>query len=239
MERPSHITFNKHLPWSRRAQFLAFAISIQLAGFWLFTHGLTTHVTIIIHDLGFVQARDKQTPPPKPPEPDIAKKLLIIDPIPQDFKTASQPASDGGGITVTPTPPTGDTGSVRPQQSIIHAAVGISATHTVPPYPPIARRIGAEGKVTFRLTVSAEGRGRDVQRPRRARPDRAGLDSGTLGLQAGAGKWGAGGKPGFAHGDLQPRGPALKTRHLPGTGGGAGPGKGGTRGPKAFACPRP
>jgi len=158
MERPSHITFNKHLPWSRRAQFLAFAISIQLAGFWLFTHGLTTHVTIIIHDLGFVQARDKQTPPPKPPEPDIAKKLLIIDPIPQDFKTASQPASDGGGITVTPTPPTGDTGSVRPQQSIIHAAVGISATHTVPPYPPIARRIGAEGKVTFRLTVSAEGR---------------------------------------------------------------------------------
>jgi TonB family protein len=36
--------------------------------------------------------------------------------------------------------------------------VGIAATHTVPPYPPIARRIGAEGKVTLRLTVTAEGR---------------------------------------------------------------------------------
>ena len=33
-----------------------------------------------------------------------------------------------------------------------------SSTHTVPPYPPIARRMGAEGKVTLRLTVSAEGR---------------------------------------------------------------------------------
>jgi outer membrane biosynthesis protein TonB len=39
-----------------------------------------------------------------------------------------------------------------------HAPVGILSTHTVPPYPPIARRIGAEGKVTLRLTVSAEGR---------------------------------------------------------------------------------
>ena len=28
----------------------------------------------------------------------------------------------------------------------------------MPPYPPVARRIGAEGQVTLRLTVSAEGR---------------------------------------------------------------------------------
>jgi protein TonB len=38
------------------------------------------------------------------------------------------------------------------------APIGIASTHTVPPYPPIARRIGAEGKVTLRLTVTAEGR---------------------------------------------------------------------------------
>jgi protein TonB len=36
--------------------------------------------------------------------------------------------------------------------------MSIAATHTAPPYPPIARRIGAEGKVTLRLTVTAEGR---------------------------------------------------------------------------------
>jgi protein TonB len=43
-------------------------------------------------------------------------------------------------------------------KGIDRALAGIPGTHTVPPYPPIARRIGAEGKVTLRLTVSAEGK---------------------------------------------------------------------------------
>jgi periplasmic protein TonB len=158
MERPSHITFNKHLPWSRRAPFFAVAIGIQLAGFWLFTHGLATGVTTIIHDFEFVQTHDKQTPPPKPPEPAIKKKLEVVVIPPPIFNTEQPSKPGGGGITGTTTSPTGDTGSVKPQQPVIRAAVGIAATHTVPPYPPIARRIGAEGKVTFRLTLSAEGR---------------------------------------------------------------------------------
>ena len=158
MERPSHITFDRNPSWSRRAPFFAVAISIQLAGFWLFTHGLAAHMPDIIHDFVFVDTPEKQLPPVKPLEPNIAKKLPVIEDIPQDFKTDSQAKPDGGGITVTPTPPTGDTGSARPQPPVIRAAVGIAATHTVPPYPPIARRIGAEGKVTFRLIVSPEGR---------------------------------------------------------------------------------
>jgi protein TonB len=40
----------------------------------------------------------------------------------------------------------------------MRAAIGIASTHTLPPYPPVARRIGAEGKVTLNLTVTAEGR---------------------------------------------------------------------------------
>jgi len=35
---------------------------------------------------------------------------------------------------------------------------GITATHTVPPYPPVERRLGIEGTVTFRLTVGTDGR---------------------------------------------------------------------------------
>jgi protein TonB len=157
MERPSHITLNKHLPWSRRAPFFAIAISIQLAGFWLFTHGLAGHLPTIVRCFCYVPVIEKNTPPPKPPEPNIAKKLPVIEDIPPAFTTDQPPKSDGGGVTTTLTPPTGDTGSTRPQP-VIHAAVGIASTHTVPPYPPIARRIGAEGKVTFRLIVSAEGR---------------------------------------------------------------------------------
>jgi protein TonB len=155
MERPSHITFNKHLPWSRRAPFLAVAVSIQLAGFWLFTHGLATGVPTIIRDFVFVAAREKQVQTVKPPEPVLKKVESPVVP-PPIFTTEQAPR--GGGITMTTTPSISEVGSDKPQQSVIHAAVGITATHTVPPYPPIARRIGAEGKVTFRLTVSAEGR---------------------------------------------------------------------------------
>lgn len=155
MERPSHITFNRHLPWSRRAPFLAVAVSIQLAGFWLFTHGLATGVPTIIRDFVFVATREKQMQAVKPPEPVLKKVESPVVP-PPIFTTEQAPK--GGGITTTTTPSISEAGSDKPQQSVIHAAVGITATHTVPPYPPIARRIGAEGKVTFRLTVSAEGR---------------------------------------------------------------------------------
>lgn len=38
------------------------------------------------------------------------------------------------------------------------APVSIAATRTTPPYPVIARRVGWEGTVMLRLTVSPQGR---------------------------------------------------------------------------------
>ena len=154
MERPSHITFDKHQPWSRRLPFVAMAISLQLAGLWLFTHGLNTHLPGIIHDVMFVPMQEKEVPPVKPPEPDITKKLKVIDVIPQDFKMEPSKSSTG---PVEVMPPPGD-GVTKPVQHMLRAAVGILSTHTVPPYPPVALRMDAEGKVTLRLSVSAEGR---------------------------------------------------------------------------------
>lgn len=154
MERPSHIIFDKHQPWSRRLPFFAMAVSLQLAGLWLFTHGLATHLPPIFQPFHYVPDVEKTTPAPKPPEPDIAQKLKVIDVIPQDFKTEPSKSS-AGSIEVLPPP--GD-GGIKPVQHILRAAVGILSTHTVPPYPPVALRMDAEGKVTLRLSVSAEGR---------------------------------------------------------------------------------
>jgi protein TonB len=121
----------------------------------LFVHGLTSYrIGEIIHDIEIVPVRpDESVKPIKPPEPVLTK--------PQEVK-AEKPvfttdrSSDDKAITVEEgqkqallvTPP------VVPDRS----AVSITAARTVPPYPPIARRIGAEGKVTLRLTVSADGR---------------------------------------------------------------------------------
>jgi periplasmic protein TonB len=156
MERPSHNIFDQHQPFSRRAPLFAMAIGLQLAGFWLFTHGLASHVPAIIHDINFVFTPEKEMPPAKPPELQITKSLAVpVAPKP-DFMTA-EPSKGDGGIIAT-LPPANDTGSTGPRETTVHAAVGIQSTHTVPPYPPIARRIGAEGKVTLQLTVSTEGR---------------------------------------------------------------------------------
>ena len=155
MERPSHITFDKHQPWSRRVPFFAMAISLQLAGLWLFTHGLAPKVSDIIHDFTFVPTHEAQKPPVKPPEPPIIKRLQVIDPIPPTFTTDPQPKPGGVSSFVPPS----DGGAIpNPPEHVLRAAVGIMSTHTVPPYPTVSRRIGAEGKVTLRLNVSAEGR---------------------------------------------------------------------------------
>lgn len=69
MERPSHITFDRNPSWSRRAPFFAVAISIQLVGFWLFTHGLAGQIAKFIPPINFVVVHDKETPRVKPPEP--------------------------------------------------------------------------------------------------------------------------------------------------------------------------
>ena len=155
MERPSHIVFERHQSLSRRAPLFAMAIGLQLAGFWLFSHGLATHVSSVIHDIVFIPTEEKEVPPAKPPEPVLKNAEIPV--VPEPIYTV-EPASGAGGITTTTEPPVIDKGGIRQQEKIDHAAVGIVSTHSVPPYPPVARRIGAEGKVTLRLTVSVEGR---------------------------------------------------------------------------------
>ncbi len=58
MERPSHIIFDRHQSFSRRAPLFAMAIGLQLAGVWLFAHGLASHVPTMIHDFEFVPTHD-------------------------------------------------------------------------------------------------------------------------------------------------------------------------------------
>ncbi|HKX64267.1 MAG TPA: energy transducer TonB, partial [Rhizomicrobium sp.] len=88
----------------------------------------------------------------KPPEPTIAKKIPTETPIAPKFRT--EKSQSGNSITLV-LPTTNDPPASKEPDRAMAAVPG---THTVPPYPPIARRIGAEGKVTLRLTVSAEGK---------------------------------------------------------------------------------
>lgn len=152
MERPSHIVFDTH-HFSRRLPVIAVALSLQLAAVWLFTHGLKNSVVHIGPGiLEVVQIPDVVKPREKPPEPNIpttVKKETALEPIFKPEKTT------GGNLI--PQPPSNTNNLLQPR-GLDRVLAAIPGTHTVPPYPPIARRIGAEGKVTLRLTVSAEGK---------------------------------------------------------------------------------
>jgi hypothetical protein len=136
MERPSHIIFDTHQSLSHRLPLLGLAASLQIAIFWLFTHGLGSGVVhSIIHDIELQPFKEKVDTGPKPPPIDVqTQKRIELPPVtPLIFNTAREPGSTA--ITTTPanTTTTQSAGADR-------APVSIAATHTVPPYPGIAQR---------------------------------------------------------------------------------------------------
>jgi protein TonB len=154
MERPSHIIFDtRH--FSHRLPLVGLALSLQAAAVWLFMHGLaigTFHLPP--GPITLTPLDDPPQPRVKPPEPTF-QPLPIPKPA-DPLSGVTFAPSERGAITVSPAPEPGPT-APNPT-GITRSPVSISATHTAPPYPPIARRIGVEGKVTLRLTVTAEGR---------------------------------------------------------------------------------
>lgn len=155
MERPSHILFVRHSPFSR-VPLAGVAVGLQLVGFWLFTYGLVSHITKFLPP-PLINVRvnpdelPRTPPPPLPPltHVDVPKvPRPVIDVAPGPSQTT---------ITATTSTPPQTTARTVPA-GVDRAAVGITATHTVPPYPVVERRLGIEGTVTLRLTVGTEGR---------------------------------------------------------------------------------
>ena len=154
MERPSHIHFDsRHV--SNRLPLIGMALSFQVAALWLFVHGFS-HYRFATSPPDLTISAIPETPakqPVRPPEPvmsqpkPVTAEKPIFDTAPGERSAFNVDQRQSPTIVPTVTPPGAD-----------RAPVSITATHTVPPYPPIERRIGVEGKVTLRLTVNAEGR---------------------------------------------------------------------------------
>jgi protein TonB len=155
MERPSHLPIQR-LSSVFRLPSIGLAVLLQFAGLWLFTQGLSQgafkFVPPIWVDPIAPQPLPRTPPPPLPPQMQIEIPKV---PVPS-FTTDLPPQSKGGITAATNTPPAQGPAPSKPA-GIDRAAVGITATHTTPPYQPIARRLGAEGTVTLRLTVGTDG----------------------------------------------------------------------------------
>ncbi|HEY2836102.1 MAG TPA: energy transducer TonB [Rhizomicrobium sp.] len=153
MERPSHILFARHSSLSR-APLVGLAIGLQLAGFWLFAHGLKDQVLKLVPGVIHLdpiepQVMPRTPPPPLPPMQQVEPVKVPLPPI--EYSRGGDPGPTFGPSN-PPQPPTPPTST-----GVDRAAISIAGTHTVPPYPVVERRLGIEGTVTLRLTVGTEG----------------------------------------------------------------------------------
>jgi protein TonB len=154
MERPSHILFTRHSPFSR-APLVGLAVGLQFVGFWLFTQGLVSHIAKFLPPPPItVEVKPDEAlrapPPPLPPDTRIE--------IPKAPQPVIEIAPGPSQSTITATTSTPQQTTTKPLSTgVDRAAVGITATHTVPPYPVVEQRLGIEGTVTLRLTVGTEG----------------------------------------------------------------------------------
>ncbi len=161
MERPSHsIKALQFHTGPRRATGMGLSFLIPpLLGLGLMW-GFVAETVKPLPPTDYIDVQEKveqRTPPPpvpntvKPHVPTVTAPTVLIE-------------APSGGTTITtmvpqtkeppvPTPP-----QPKPNPVPDRAAVSIAATHTSPPYPTLARRLAAEGRVTLRLTILPDGK---------------------------------------------------------------------------------
>ena len=124
-----------------------FAGLLQVAAIWALIEGLNIKVwpTPDPHTtIDFVKNTDDHGKPP-PPNPNLVDpgKVTVSEP-----RWVTDSDEDPHAITPNtgPTSPASDSG-----------VAGITNTHTIPPYPLIAIRLGEAGTVRLHLTISPQG----------------------------------------------------------------------------------
>lgn len=136
---------------NRRILSLGAVGAIHIALLYALVHAMTgSTIPVFQGPIDVVRIIDKT--PPKNVDPVEVKMVQPEDVTvqPPDFDTQ---ADNDNSITVRR-----DVAKTIPQQPIAPtAAQSIGTTHTTPPYPMLAIRLGQQGTVTLRLSVGADG----------------------------------------------------------------------------------
>src|SRR2546423_5467079 len=152
----------------------AFVGAVHVVAIWALLTGLAGQIIQSVPKL--IEAKIVQTPPPKekppPPVPEVKlqapPKIVQAYIPPPDIKVASPPPSAPIQVQrttpppqVTPPQPAPITPPAPPPPAAPavpdSGPVGVASTHTIPPYPPVAVRLGKEGTATLSVSVSASG----------------------------------------------------------------------------------
>jgi protein TonB len=160
MMRPSHpisTTLPSHL-FSRRLAAAGLVVAIQIVIAWTLISALAVRLGDSFHPFKYVsvkeQAKPSMPPPPLPhikdaAPPIVAPPIFTFDQEPGPSVITMGEPQQQATLSKSQLPPV----KVVPDRP----AAAIAATQTTPPYPAMAQRLGAEGKVVLRLSVLADG----------------------------------------------------------------------------------
>ncbi len=134
-----------------RTKWLLLAILLQIAFVYALITGLDLKVgpVKLTNPFQVTIPRGTKPPPAAPPqstmlEPNMAKPVM------PDIRI------EGGGERDRGINLPADNGGVAGPSD--HGPVSVTATHTIPPYPPLDLRLGHEGTVVLRLMIAPNGR---------------------------------------------------------------------------------
>ncbi|MBS0275912.1 MAG: energy transducer TonB [Proteobacteria bacterium] len=136
--------------WGR---YIGIGLTLALNGLliWALANGLATKITTYVPAVLETKVIDTPQAQPKPVTPPPSPQIEKVIPAEQTPEPVIQIAPDTNAQTI----------QVQPQQQVpVQAdasAAGVMNTHTAPPYPPVARRLGEQGTVILAITVAADG----------------------------------------------------------------------------------
>ncbi|HWA02947.1 MAG TPA: TonB family protein [Rhizomicrobium sp.] len=153
MRQPVHSISSAPSRWStERLVGVGFVGLLHVVAIYALVSGLAQKIVKAVpQDLTVTFMPEQQKPPA---EKVVLKDLPKLPDAPQE--TAVPPPEF---VIETPAAPP-VTMPVAPPAAAAAAdtqASSIANTHTTPPYPPMARKLGAQGTVRLRLTISAQG----------------------------------------------------------------------------------
>lgn len=138
----------------RRYLGAGFVVAIHVVAIYALANGLAVRIVKIVpHVLqAEVIAPVDQKKPDVAPPPKPALDQPKVDTVPVPEINIAQQASN-------------QTIDLSPAQNAVSdsAVSSVSSTHTRPPYPVMSRRLGKEGTVRLKLTISPQGRVVDAQ----------------------------------------------------------------------------
>lgn len=151
MQNIQHLRIDTSAATGKRIGAFSLALALQGAMVLAFVEGLDIKAwpkTMIDRTVSILPKTDETLPPPPPPQ--NWTEPAVSTPIAPIFKVEDGPSTQAITLPATHATPT--------ETTVVRAAESIVATHTIPPYPALSLRLGEEGVVQLRLTISAEGR---------------------------------------------------------------------------------